>query len=97
MLVDNVKKTFVCSISTIKNFTLTVENKFLKIKGNCFSNAEIFCILRHVHFHFFTYSEKVINGITTGKNYCRLRLYINLLFTKIFCRDSLQPNKRMKI
>lgn len=43
--VDDIKQTFVGSISTVKYFALSVENELLKIECHCFTDAEIFGIL----------------------------------------------------
>src|SRR5947209_20440331 len=97
MLIDHIKKAFIAAISTIKNFSFAIKDELLKIESNCFGYTEVFCVLRNAHFHFFTYSEKMIDSITAGENYSGMILNINLLFTEIFCRDGLKPDKRIKI
>ena len=70
MFIDHIKQTFVRAISAVKNLSLSIKNKFLEIKSNCFGNAKIFCILRNSYFHFIAYSEEMVYRITAGEYYC---------------------------
>ena len=97
MFVDHIKHAFIGAIGTIKHLSFPVQNEFLKIERHCFSNAEIFGILRNTDFHFFAGAEKMIDSIAAGENYPGIILNLNLLFAEILCRNSFQTNKRMKI
>lgn len=97
MFIYYIKHTLIAAICTIKHLTLSVENKFLEIKRNCLGNAEIFSVLRHIHFHFLTNPEKMVNGIAAGENYRRVILNIDLLLAEFLCRDGLKLYKWMKI
>src|SRR5688572_15948501 len=97
MLVDHIEHAFVGTICAIENFAFSVEDKFLQVKRYRFSNAEVLGILRNAYFHFFTYPEKMINGVPAGEDHSGVLADLNLLFTEFFRRDSLQANKRVKI
>jgi hypothetical protein len=69
----------------------------LKIEGNSFCNAEIFCILGNTYFKFFAGTEKMVDGITAGEDHSRIILDLNFLLSEFFSRDRFKANKRMEI
>ena len=81
----------------IKDLALTVKNEFLKIKGHCFSYAEVLGILGNTLFHFLANPEEMVNSITAGEDHCRMILNINLLFPEFLSRNSFEPDEGMEI
>jgi hypothetical protein len=71
-----------------KTFSFAVQNKFLQVKGNCLSNAEIFHVLGYLKFQFFADSEKVIHGITACENNSCIFGNINTLFAELLARKA---------
>ena len=93
VFVDGIKKTLVGAVTTIKNFSLAVKNKFLQVQSHCLCDTEIFGILRHIHFHLFAHTKEMINRIATGEYYTRVILNFNFLFTEVSGRNRLKTNE----
>jgi hypothetical protein len=73
---------------TVKNFTLSVLNIFLKIIGSGFGNAEIFHAVGNFHPHLFTDPEKMINSIPGCENYSGKIKYIDSVLPEFLGRDA---------
>src|SRR5882724_9025272 len=97
MFVDNIKHAFVSTVGSIKDFTLPVQDEFLKIQRHRFGNTEILGILRNADLHFIAGTKEMIYCISAGKNYPGVVLNLYLLLAKILGRNSLQSNKRMEV
>src|ERR1700694_1495857 len=96
MLIDHIKKTFVCAVSAEENFALAVKNKFLKIKSHSFGDTEIFCVLGDYHFHLFTHPEEMINGIAACENHSCILLDLYFLFSEFLGGDRFKTDEGLK-
>src|SRR5258705_12058352 len=97
MFVDYIKQALIRTISSVKNLSFPVKNKFLKIKCHSFCDAEILCILRNTDLKFFACTEKMVDRIPTGKNHPGIVLDLYFLLAEFFSRDSFEADKRMEI
>ena len=80
----------------MKDFSLSVYNIFLKVKGNILCDAEVLHSVGHNNPHLAAYPEKMIYPCLAGKNYGSKVKYIDLLMTKILNRDALNLDKGFK-
>lgn len=81
----------------VENLSFSVNNVFLKIECNIFSDTEIFHCIRHVDPQFIAYPEKMIYaGFACKNNGCKIK-DINFLMTKIFWRNSFNLTQWLKI
>ena len=81
----------------VENFPLPVYNIFLQVECNIFSYTEIFHGVRYADAQFVTYSEEVINGRFTGKNYSAVIKNIDFLLPELFRRYPNHFYKRPEI
>ena len=96
MFIDHIEKAFIGAVGAVKNLAFAVKNEFLEIKCHRFRDAEVLGVLRHIHLHFFTHAEKVIDGIAAGEDHGRVSGDINLLFAKVFCRNGFELDERFE-
>ena len=96
MLVDDVEHALIQAISAVEYLSFPVQDEFLQIECNGLGNAKVFGVLGDADLHFLADPEKMIDGMTTGKNDGSVLGDIDLLFAEIFGRHAHQRDKGMK-
>lgn len=97
MLADHLEQTIGSAIGRKEYFALAVQDKLLKVKCHRLSNAEVFHILRHLHFQLLTNAEKMVDCIAAVKDNGRVLGYIDTLFAELLTCKTFYTNKGMKL
>jgi hypothetical protein len=81
----------------MKDLAFSVNDVFLKIEGNIFSNAEILHRIGHAYSELAANPEEIVNAGLACEDYRSKIEDVDFLLTEVLCRYPLDLNKRPEI